>query len=426
VKFSEQWLREWVSPALSTTELAHQITMAGLEVDAIDSVAEVFSGVVVAQILSAEQHPDADKLRICQVSNGSDTVQVVCGAPNARVGLKVALAQVGAELPGNFKIKQAKLRGVESHGMLCAEQELGLSDLSDGLMELASDAPLGTDLRRYLSLDDSVIEISVTPNRADCLGIVGIAREVGLLNTLPVNTPAFVRATESTADTFSIDVRATDCCPRYVGRVIKGVDLSRPSPAWLQERLRRCGLRSIDAVVDVTNYILLEFGQPMHAFDLGKLRGGIEVRKAALGESIEMLDGQTIALRPDTLVIADRERPLAMAGIMGGKQSAVSATTSDIFLEAAFFAPSPLAGQARSYGLHTESSYRFERGVDFVLQVEAMERATSMLVEIVGGDVGPIQEVVSKDHLPARPVRPWLDGERQFSWLDLFSSQLAF
>jgi phenylalanyl-tRNA synthetase beta chain len=403
VKFSEQWLREWVSPSLSTAELAHQITMAGLEVDAIDPVAEVFSGVVVAQILSAEQHPEADKLRICQVSTGNETVQVVCGAPNARVGLKVPLAQVGAELPGNFRIKRAKLRGVESQGMLCAGQELGLSEISDGLMELAVDAPVGTDLRRYLGLDDKVIEISVTPNRADCLCIAGIAREVGLLNNLLVNAPAIAKVPESTADTLSIEVHAKDCCPRYVGRVIKGVDVSRPSPLWLQEKLRRCGLRSIDAVVDVTNYLMLELGQPMHAFDLGNLQGGIQVRMAAVGESIELLDGQIVTLRPDTLVIADREGPLAMAGIMGGKHSAVSAASRNIFLEAAFFAPNPLAGKARSYGLHTDSSHRFERGVDFQLQAEAMERATRLLVDIVGGEVGPIQEVVSKNDLPVRP-----------------------
>jgi len=404
VKISEQWLREWVSPSLSTAELAHQITMAGLEVDAIESVADVFSGVVVAQILSAEQHPDADKLRICQVSTGSETVQVVCGAPNARVGLKAPLAQVGAQLPGNFRITHARLRGVESLGMLCAEQELGLAEVSDGLMELAADAPVGADLRHYLGLDDKVIEISVTPNRADCLGIAGVAREVGLLNNLPVNAPKFTRVPESTTDSFPIEVRAVDCCPRYVGRVIKGIDVSRPSPGWLQERLRRCGIRSIDAVVDVTNYILLSLGQPMHAFDLGKLHEGIEVRMAAAGESLELLDGQTMQLRQDTLVIADRKGPLAIAGIMGGRQSAVSATSSDIFLEAAFFAPSALAGKARSYGLHTESSHRFERGVDFQLQVEAMEHATRMLVDIAGGEVGPIQEVVAKEHLPARPA----------------------
>lgn len=403
MKISEQWLREWVSPSLSTQELAHQVTMAGLEVDGIESVADIFSGVVVAEILSAEPHPDADKLQVCQVSAGRDTVQIVCGAPNARAGLKAPLAQIGAELSGNFKIKRAKLRGVESQGMLCAEQELGLSDSSEGLMELPVEAPVGTDLRQYLNLDDQVIEISITPNRADCLGIAGIAREVGLLNNLPVTEPTFAKVQESIADTVLIDVLAKDCCPRYVGRVIKGVDVSRSSPLWLQEKLRRCGIRSIDAVVDVTNYLLLEFGQPMHAFDLSKLEGTIAVRMATAGESIELLDGQTVKLRADTLVIADRDGPVAMAGIMGGQRSAVSDTTKDIVLEAAFFAPNPLAGKARSYGLHTDSSHRFERGVDFELQVKAMERATQLLLDIVGGEAGPIQEVVSADDLPARP-----------------------
>ena len=403
MKISEQWLREWVSPALNTEELAHQITMAGLEVDAIDLVAAEFSGVVVAEIVSAESHPDADKLRVCQVNTGRETVQIVCGAPNARVGLKAPLACVGAVLPGDFKIKPAKLRGVESQGMLCAEQELGLSDASAGLMELAADAPVGADLRQYLDLDDKIIDISITPNRADCAGIVGIAREVGLLNRLAVNRPSYSKATESITDTLPITVVAHDSCPRYVGRVLKGIDASRPSPLWLQQKLRRSGIRAIDAVVDVTNYLLLELGQPMHAFDLAKIHGGIIVRKAEQGESLELLDGQTISLRPDTLLIADQAGPLALAGIMGGKTSAVSTTSKDIFLEAAFFTPNLLAGKARSYSLHTESSHRFERGVDFKLQLEAMERATQLLVEIVGGEVGPIQEVVSQADLPPRP-----------------------
>jgi phenylalanyl-tRNA synthetase beta chain len=403
VKISEKWLREWVSPSLSTQELAHQVTMAGLEVDGIEPVAEAFSGVVVAEILSAEPHPDADTLRVCQVSAGSETVQIVCGAPNARAGLRVPLAQVDAELPGDFTIKRANLRGIESQGMLCAEQELGLSDRSDGLMELAPDAPVGTDLRHYLELDDQVIEISVTPNRADCLGVSGIAREVGLLNNLAVTEPTFIEASPAITDTIAIEVQAKECCPRYVSRVIKGINISQPSPQWLQEKLRRCGVRSIDAVVDVTNYLLLELGQPMHAFDLDKLQGGIEVRIALPDESIELLDGKRVKLGEDTLVIADQQGPVAIAGIMGGQRSAVNGTTTDIVLEAAFFAPKPLAGKARSYGLHTDSSHRFERGVDFELQVHAMERATQMLLELVGGEAGPIREVVSKNHLPARP-----------------------
>ncbi len=403
MKISEQWLREWVSPELDTDALAHQITMAGLEVDAIEPVAAAFDNVVVGEILSTEPHPDADKLQVCQVCTGNESVQVVCGAPNARAGLKAPLALVGATLPGGLEIKAAKLRGVESQGMLCAEQELGLSDASDGLMELAHDAPSGADLRGYMGLDDRVIEIGLTPNRADCLGVAGIAREVGLLNSLPVEPPAYDAVSATIDDTFPVDVQASESCPRYAGRVIRGVDVSRPSPLWLQERLRRCGIRSIDAVVDVTNYLLLELGQPMHAFDLDKLSGGIVVRNAKAGEELELLDGQTVEVRPDTLVIADHDGPLAMAGVMGGQPSAVSGATHNLFLESAFFAPQPLAGKPRSYGLHTDSSHRFERGVDFQLQVEAMERATQLLLDIVGGEAGPITEVVSEADLPPRP-----------------------
>ena len=404
MKISEQWLREWVNPALTSEELCHQITMAGLEVDAIEPVAGAFSGVVVARIISAEQHPDADKLRVCLVDAGGETLQIVCGAPNARAGLRVPLARVGAVLPGDFAIKAAKLRGVESQGMLCAEKELGISDANAGLMELAEDAPVGVDLREYLALDDRVIEIGLTPNRADCLGIAGIAREVGLLNNLPVTPPAYDAVSPAIADIFPVELQAPERCPRYVGRVIRGVDVSRPSPLWLQEKLRRCGIRSIDAVVDVTNYVLLELGQPMHAFDLGKLRGGIVVRTANSGESLELLDGQTVELQPETLVIADHAGPLAIAGIMGGEASAVSASTRDLLLEAAFFTPDLLSGKARSYGLHTESSHRFERGVDFELQVAAMERASQLLLSIVGGEAGPIEQAVSPANLPRRPA----------------------
>lgn len=403
MKISEQWLREWVDPALNTEDLGHQLTMAGLEIDAIDPVAGAFSGVVVGEIISAQQHPDADKLRVCEVNTGDSTVQIVCGAPNARAGLKAPLAMVGGELPGDFKIKKAKLRGVESHGMLCAEAELGLSDASDGLMELAADAPVGGDLRDYLGLDDQVFEIGLTPNRADCLGVRGIAREVGVLNEMAVNALSVAPVSASVDATLPVELEAADRCPRYVGRVIQNVDVSRPSPLWMQEKLRRCGLRSIDAVVDVTNYVLLELGQPMHAFDGDKLSGGIVVRLAKAGESLELLDGQTVELKPDTLVIADGNGPLAMAGIMGGQQSAVGDTTANLFLEAAFFTPQLLAGKARAYGLHTDSSHRFERGVDFQGQAEAMERATQLLLDIVGGSAGPLIEVVSNNDLPPRP-----------------------
>ncbi|KAA1192411.1 phenylalanine--tRNA ligase subunit beta [Pseudohalioglobus sediminis] len=400
---SEQWLREWVSPKMSTEELAHQITMAGLEVDAVEPVAGDFSGVIVAQIISAEQHPDADKLRVCEVSTGDGSVQIVCGAPNARAGLKAPLAIVGGVLPGDFKIKKAKLRGVESFGMLCAEQELGLSDANEGLMELPDDAPVGRDLRDYLGLEDKAIEIGLTPNRADCLGVAGIAREVGLLNNLSVCEPVIEPVPASVDDSLPVELLAPERCPRFVGRVIRGVDITRPSPLWLREKLRRVGLRSIDAVVDVTNYVMMELGQPMHAFDLAKLRGGIRVRTAERGEKLELLDGQTVELDSETLVIADHEKAVAMAGVMGGQGTSVSAATTDLFLEVAFFAPTPMAGKARAYGLHTDASHRFERGVDFTLQQRAMERATGLLLEIVGGAAGPLQETVSSAHLPARP-----------------------
>ena len=402
MNISEQWLREWVSPDLSTEELAHQITMAGLEVDAIEPVAGGFSGVVVAEITAAEQHPDADKLRVCQVNTGSDSVQIVCGAPNARVGLKAPLAMVGAVLPGDFRIKQAKLRGVESQGMLCAEEELGLSDANEGLMELAADAPVGTDLRDYLGLDDNTIEIGLTPNRSDCLGMRGIAREVGLLNDLAVSEPDYAPVAATIDDTFPVAIADPDRCPRFTGRVVRNIDVSRPSPLWLQEKLRRCGLRSIDAVVDITNYIMLELGQPMHAFDLDKLTGGINVRTAASGESLELLDGQTVELTQDTLLITDESGPVAMAGVMGGNPTAVSSETKNLFLEVAFFTPDLMAGKPRSYGLHTDASHRFERGVDWAGQVRALERATQLLLDIVGGEAGPVSEVVDEGALPKR------------------------
>ncbi|MFT3930569.1 MAG: phenylalanine--tRNA ligase subunit beta [Spongiibacteraceae bacterium] len=392
MKFNELWLREWVNPALSTEALGHQLTMAGLEVDAIDPVAGVFTGVVVGEIVAIAPHPDADKLGVCQVSNGNETVQVVCGAANARQGLKIPFAQLGALLPNDFAIKKAKLRGVESFGMLCGADELGLAEKSDGLFELPADAPVGTDLRVYLRLDDNVIELGVTPNRADCLSINGLAREVGVLNQLEIHAPACDPVAPSINDVLPVAIEATEDCARYVGRVIRNIDLSKPAPQWLTERLRRCGVRSIDPVVDVTNYVMLELGQPMHAFDLDKLHGGIRVRHANNGEKLKTLDGQELTLRADSLVIADHESALALAGVMGGEASAVGATTRHIFLESAFFAPERIAGRARSYGLHTESSHRFERGVDYQLQRKAIERASRLILDIVGGEPGPVIE----------------------------------
>lgn len=391
MKVSESWLREWVNPELSTQDLADQITMAGLEVDAIEPVAPKFNGVIVGEIVSIEQHPDADKLRVCQVAGQGDALtQVVCGAANARAGIKIPFATVGAVLPGDFKIKKAKLRGVESFGMLCAQTELQLGEDDDGLWELAESAPVGSDIREYLSLEDTCIDVDLTPNRSDCLSIKGVAREVGVLNRLMVNEPLIEPVAASLDETFPVELSAKEGCPRYVGRIIRGVDLSKPSPLWMQERLRRAGINSKDIAVDTTNYILLELGQPMHAFDRQKLSGGIEVRWAKAGESIDLLNGQQVELTEGTLVIADENKALAIAGVMGGSESAVSESTQDILLESAFFVPETIAGKARSYGLHTDSSHRFERGVDYRLQEQAIERATRLITEVAGGEVGPV------------------------------------
>ncbi|WP_462402339.1 phenylalanine--tRNA ligase subunit beta [Pseudomonas sp. Marseille-QA0332] len=400
MKFSEQWLRGWVNPHVSRDELVARLSMAGLEVDSVTPAAGQFSGIVVGEVLATEQHPDADKLRVCQVSNGSETFQVVCGAPNVRPGLKIPFAMIGAELPGDFKIKKAKLRGVESFGMLCSAAELQISEENDGLLELAADAPVGEDVRTYLALDDTSIEIGLTPNRGDCLSIAGLARDVSALYDVPVTRPSVPGIAPANDETRPVEVTAPAACPRYLGRVIRNVDLSRPTPLWMVERLRRSDVRSIDAAVDITNYVMLELGQPMHAFDLAEINGGIRVRLAEEGEKLVLLDGQEITLRPDTLVIADHVRALAIAGVMGGEHSGVSAKTRDLFLESAFFDPIAIAGKARSYGLHTDSSHRFERGVDSQLARDAMERATALMLEIVGGEAGPIIESVSQQHLP--------------------------
>ncbi|MFW3616443.1 phenylalanine--tRNA ligase subunit beta [Billgrantia antri] len=403
MKFSEQWLREWVSPQLGVQGLADQITMAGLEVDAIEPVASDFSGVVVAEVVDKRQHPDADKLNVCQVVDGSgETVQVVCGAPNVAVGQKVPFARVGAVLPGDFKIKQAKLRGVESRGMICSASELGLAEeTSGGILVLPADAPAGEDFRAWMGLDDHTVEVDLTPNRGDCLSLKGLAREVGVLNRLPVTPPVIEPVAPRHDDTFPVHIEDAERCPRYIGRLIKGVDVTAATPLWMVERLRRSGIRSIDPVVDVTNYVMLELGQPLHAFDRDNLHGAVVVRLARQGERLILLDGQEIALEASTLVIADERGPLAIAGVMGGEHSGVGPATQDIFLESAFFSPLAVAGQARSYGLHTDASHRFERGVDPQLTHVAVERATALLLAITGGEPGPLVEVASEANLPA-------------------------
>ncbi|MGP9827602.1 phenylalanine--tRNA ligase subunit beta [Ectopseudomonas khazarica] len=425
MKFSEQWLLGWVSPDVSRDDLVARLSMVGLEVDAVQPVAGAFSGIVVGEILSAEQHPDADKLRVCQVSNGGETFQVVCGAPNARAGIKVPFAMIGAELPGDFKIKKAKLRGVESQGMLCSASELQVSDDNSGLMELAADAPVGQSLRDYLGLDDVCIELGLTPNRGDCLSIAGLAREVGAMYGAPVTPVAIDPVAPAHDEVRSVDVLAAQACPRYLGRVIRNVDLSRPTPLWMVERLRRSDVRSIDPAVDITNYVMLELGQPMHAFDLAEINGGIRVRMAEEGEKLVLLDGQEVSLRADTLVIADHQRALAIAGVMGGEHSGVSGKTRDLFLESAFFDNIAIAGKARSYGLHTDSSHRFERGVDSQLARQAMERATALLLEIVGGEAGPIIEACSEADLPnVAPVTLRAERISQMLGMDMDASEV--
>ncbi len=423
---SENWLREWVNPDLDSEALAHCLTMAGLEVDAVTPLAEGLSGVVIAEIVSAEPHPDADKLRVCSVNTGSETVQIVCGAPNASAGLKAPLAQPGATLPGGIKIKKAKLRGIESQGMLCSGAELQLSDDHDGLLALASDAPVGTPIEVYLDLDDRLIEIGLTPNRADCLSILGVARDLAVATGAGFGAPPSEVVTPAITDTFPVEVLASAQCARYLGRVIRNVDISTPTPLYIGERLRRAGIRSIDAVVDITNYVMLELGQPLHAFDLDALEGGIRVRQAESGERITLLDGEERALSDGTLVIADHKKALAMAGIMGGEGSGIGAHTAHLFLEAAFFSPELMAGRARQYGLHTDASHRYERGVDPELAYRAIERATQLLLDCVGGEAGPVTDVSSPADLPVHePVTVRAAAIQQMLGIDIPAEEVT-
>ncbi len=407
MKFSEQWLRSRVNPDISTQEMCDQLTMAGLEVGSVEPAAGDFTEVVVARVESLEKHPDADKLNVCQVTDGNETLQIVCGASNVRQGLVIPLAKIGAVLPGpeageSWKIKPAKLRGVESSGMLCSEKELGLAGHvvtgAEGLMELPDDAPLGQDIREYLQLDDNIIELDLTPNRGDCLSIEGISRELGALNQCEVSEQQWEPYKQTITDEFPVEIEADEACTHYTGRVIKGINVKAQTPLWMLERLRRGGIRGLSPVVDISNYVMLELGQPMHAFDLHKLSGKIVVRFSKNAEKVALLDGKTIDLQENTLVIADDSKVLALAGVMGGEDSAIDDSTTDIFLESAFFKPEIIAGKARSYGLHTDSSHRFERGVDTQLQVHAIERATELVRDICGGEVGPVIEHKTASH----------------------------
>lgn len=406
MKVSENWLRKWVNPDLDANQLASLLTMAGLEVDSCNPVAGTFDKVVVAEVIACKPHPAADKLSLCEVDNGQgDILNIVCGASNVRKGLKVALAEIGANLPDGFVIKEAKLRGELSQGMLCSLSELGLSDSSEGIMELDEDAPLGCNLRDYFDLNDQVLDIELTPNRADCLSVLGIAREISALTKAPLKStlePSFLLSTSIIHDEKTIHLQEKKACPRFCGRIIRNINTQMKTPLWMRERLRRSGIRSIHPVVDITNYVMLEFGQPMHAYDLNSLQGDVVVRYAKDQEKLKLLDGQEVFLKEDILVIADEAEVLSMAGIIGGKFSAVNENTQDIFLESAFFNPTAIAGVARRYGLFTDSSQRFERGVDPSLQEKALDQAAHWIHELLGGEVGAIFVSESSDNLPPK------------------------
>jgi len=416
MKFSENWLRTYVNPELDSAALGHALTMAGLEVEAMEPAAPPFDRVVVAEVISLAKHPDADRLNVCQVDVGQGApLQIVCGAANVYAGAKVPCALIGAVLP-KITIKQAKVRGVDSAGMLCSEQELGLAEEAPGLLLLSTDASVGTDIRDYLDLNDQIYTIKLTPNRSDCLSVTGVAREVAAITGDALMLPAIEPVSAAHDATLAVNVQTPHDCPRYCGRIVRGVNAKAATPAWMVKRLVRSGLRSISAVVDITNYVLLEQGQPLHAFDLGKLNGGITVRMAKAGEQIKLLNDQTATLEADMLVIADDARAIALAGIMGGADTAVDDNTREVFLESAFFTPDIIAGRARRLGLSTDSSHRFERGVDFVATRACIERATRLILEICGGEAGPVTEVTGQ--LPARnPIR--LRAERACKVLGL-------
>lgn len=402
MKISENWLRTWVNPAIDSETLSDQLTMLGLEVDELAPVAKPFTGVVVGEVLTVEQHPDADRLRVTTVNIGSgEPLQIVCGAPNVRAGMKAPVATIGAILPGDFKIKKGKLRGVESQGMLCGASEIDLEDKINGLLELPADAPVGVNIREYLKLDDNVIDISITPNRGDCFSIRGIAREIAVINQLQINEPDIKTVDATIADEKKV-VISTEGAPRYLGRVIKNVNVKAATPEWMEQALARSGIRTHSILVDVTNYVLMELGQPMHAFDLAKIEGTVHVRQAQPQEKLQLLNDQEVELQEDIMVIADDQKALAIAGIMGGLASSVTDDTTDIFLESAFFAPLAIAGRARRFGLHTDSSQRYERGVDFELPLIAMNRASQLIQELAGGEFGPITVAEKTEILPKR------------------------
>ena len=400
MNISTRWLREWVNPDVSDLELSEKLTMAGLEVDQIAPVAPPFEGLVVGHVVACGKHPNADKLSLCEVDVGTgENLQIICGAPNVRQDLKVAVATVGSTLPNGLKIKRAKLRGVESNGMLCSESEIGISEAHDGIIELDSKAKIGDDVRSVLDLDDQIIELDITPNRGDCFSVLGVAREVCVNYNLSLPALEF-KANQKGKRAFKSIVSNPKECPRYLTRVIEGVDNNASTPDWMAQKLQRANQQLHSPIVDITNYVLLELGQPMHAFDLSKINGNINVRSAKKNEELELLNGQSVTLSEDTLVIADEKSAIAIAGVIGGMGSSTLESSTEILLEAAFFEPVAISGVARSYGLHTEASLRFERGVDFKMAGHAMERATELVLEICGGEASEINETVDAKSLP--------------------------
>lgn len=405
MKVPYSWLAEWVKVPWDPKELGARLTMAGFELEGLESAAPPFTGVVVAEILSAERHPQADKLQVCKVTTGSGPMlQIVCGAANARTGLKSALALVGAELPGEIRIGAARLRGVESQGMLASAKELGLAEASSGILELPADAPLGKPLREYLGLEETVLDVNITPNRGDAMSILGVAREVAAISGTKVTGPKLEAPRGARADRFPVKLEAPAMCPRFAGCIVRGVNNRAATPTWLAERLRRAGVRSISPVVDVTNYVMLELGQPMHAYDLATVQQGIVVRRARAGEEVTLLDGKIIKADPDMLLITDGKGPVGLAGIMGGLRTAVSPGTTDVFFESAYFSPEGVRATGRRLGLLTDASQRFERGVDPAQQARAIARAIALLTPIAGGTAAGIAVVENSRHVPRRPA----------------------
>jgi len=401
MKVSELWLREWVNPKLSAEDIKEKLTMAGLEVDALTPVAGAFDKVVVAKVLSTKQHPDADKLSLCDVEcSPGEIVKIVCGASNVRAGLKVALATIGAKLPNDFVIKEAKLRGELSQGMLCSATELGLSDSSEGILELPEDAPIGMNFRDFMQLDDNVFDVDLTPNRADCFSVLGVARELSVLTDMPLSRPETPEISDTIETVMSVELQVPAACPKFVTRVVKGINKNAVTPLWMKERLRRAGLRCIHPAVDVTNYVMIELGQPMHAFDINKIEGALVVRNSRPDEALTLLNGQELNLDKPTLIVADAVKPLSLAGVMGGATSEVTDDTSDVLFECAYFDPIAIANIARHYRIHSDTSMRYERGVDYQLQKTAVMRASYLLKTIAGGEFGPIVETIDKSAMP--------------------------